>query len=203
MKQRPTLLVLLWAALALACDDEPDPVDSGPPPVDAGPMDAGPETPWPATLEGTTTLGDRRGRRIVRSIIHVHSPLSHDACDGEGWVDGELADAACLEHFRAAMCALRLDAVMITDHVPHLDEVAFEDALWIMGDDEPVMEGGEIVANRMACPDGHRVLLTVGSENALMPVALARHVGTGGVPDVDLYEGTTRRRRTRSTTRAG
>jgi len=144
--------------------------------TDAGARDAGaPPAPWPGELASTETLGDRRGRRIARATIHVHSPLSHDACDGEGWGDGELLDPTCLEHFRAAFCALRVDAAMITDHAPHINEVPFEQGLWIEGDDEPVMDGDAIVANRMACPDGHRVLLTVGSENTLMPIALTAH----------------------------
>ena len=173
MRQRRTL----WLGLALglaACGTDPAPMDDAG--TDAGARDAGaPPAPWPGELASTETLGDRRGRRIARATIHVHSPLSHDACDGEGWGDGELLDPTCLEHFRAAFCALRVDAAMITDHAPHINEVPFEQGLWIEGDDEPVMDGDAIVANRMACPDGHRVLLTVGSENTLMPIALTAH----------------------------
>jgi len=134
----------------------------------------------------------RRGRSIARSTIHVHSPLSHDACDGAGWVDGALAAPVCLSHFRAALCALHIDAVMMTDHAGHVNEVSFEQALWIDAGDEPVMQEGAIVANRMACPDGHRVLLTVGSENTHMPIALSRHPGdtTDPVELGDIYDGT-------------
>jgi hypothetical protein len=35
---------------------------------------------------------------------------------------------------------------------------------------------GNVIASRITCGDGHVVMLTVGSENALMPVGLKRHV---------------------------
>lgn len=182
--------MLCVLVVAIGCDTSAG-VDAGFDSATPPRTDAGPDPSWPHELPSSSTLGDRRGRTIARSIIHLHSPLSHDACDGEGWVDGALADAACLTHFRDAMCALRLDAVMMSDHVPHLDEVDFADALWIMDGDEPVMDGADIIANRMLCPDGHRVLLTVGSENALMPLALSRHVADRSDLDVlrALYEG--------------
>lgn len=175
--------------LVAACDG-PEPEDAGRP--DAG-VDAGPDLePWPASQDALTET--RRGRRLARSIVHVHSPLSHDACDGLGWVDGELADEACLAHFREALCALHIDAAMVTDHVPHLDELTLEGALWIAPGDEPVMgAAGTPVANRMACPDGHTVLLTPGSENRLMPLLLERHPGPPGDLDAmrEAYEGDT------------
>ncbi len=145
--------------------------------------DAGVPAPaWPSRLPDTLELGERRGRRIARSIVHVHSPLSHDACDGEGWVEGELADPACLAHFRAALCALRVDAAMLTDHAPHVNEVDFRRALWLSEGDEPV--GDPPYASRMACQsDPHRPLLTVGSENRLMPLGLSRHPGEGLASD--------------------
>lgn len=180
--------------LGLSCG-ESAPGDAGAP--DAGPedaaFDAGPPPPaWPGRLPGAESLGERRGRSISRAIVHVHSPLSHDACDGAGWVDGALADETCLANFRAALCALRIDAAMITDHTPHLDEVGFEGALWIAEGDEPVTNAaGDVIASRMACPDGHRVLLTVGSENVLMPLGLERHPGDPSDPEAvrAIYEG--------------
>lgn len=166
---------LVAICLALASCGGPDaPADAG---MDAARVDAGPILPafWPRELPPTSTLGTRRGRSIARATVHLHSPLSHDACDGEGWVDGALADATCLANLRAAMCTLRLDAAMLTDHAPHLDEVTLERALWLEEGDEPLTgPDGTIVAGRVVCPDGHRVLVTVGSENALMPLALAR-----------------------------
>jgi hypothetical protein len=88
-----------------------------------------------------------------------------------------LGDAECLAHLRDAVCRLHIDAANLTDHSSFINEVAFEDAFWIdtAAGDEPVMEAGAVVAARWACPDGHRVLITAGSENDLMPIALERH----------------------------
>ncbi len=173
--------LLSAAILVVGCESTPMDVDAA---LDAGTdavvvrPDAGPVPLWPADLPDTSTLGMRRGRRIARTIVHLHSPLSHDACDGMGFVDGHLGVPSCLSDFRAAACTLRMDALMITDHATHLSEVTFENAFWIdstMGD-APVMDAsGAVVAAHMACPDGRRVLTTVGSENALMPVGLLHH----------------------------
>jgi hypothetical protein len=56
--------------------------------------------------------------------------------------------------------------------------------------DEPVMDAsGAVIAARMACPDGHRVLVTVGSENELMPVGLLHHASATTDPAMlaDVY----------------
>ena len=191
MRLLPLLAMLL--ALALACGDDDAGDDAG---ADAGAdvggdvgsdatVDAGPMLdPWPGRMPATSELGLRRGRAIARSIIHLHSPLSHDACDGEGWVDGELADPDCLQHLRDSLCALRIDAAMLTDHAPHVNEADFMRALWIADGDEPILVDDVPVANRMACADGHRVLIQVGSENRLMPIGLERHPGDSTDPEV-------------------
>ncbi|MDQ3032198.1 MAG: hypothetical protein M3Y87_07270 [Myxococcota bacterium] len=171
------------AALALASCTEPSAVaDAG---MDAIVADAGPTPPpWPRGLPDLGALGERRGRTLARAIVHVHSPLSHDACDGEGFADGVLLDTECLDHFRDAACTLRMDALMVTDHAPHVNEVSLESALWMRDGDEAVRDGdGNVIASRIACPDGHRVLITVGSENELMAVGLLRHPGDPADPE--------------------
>ncbi len=189
------------AVVLLACGGDDDGLSDGG--FDASAEDApdvgidvnAPTVPWPHRLPDTAELGDRRGRRLARTIIHLHSPLSHDACDGEGFVDGALADETCLAHFRDSLCALRIDAAMVTDHAPHLNEVTLEEALWIQPGDAPVTdESGGVFANRIACEDGHRTLVTVGSENAIMPLGLRRHPGDPDAPStpeelITLYDG--------------
>lgn len=155
-------------------------------------VDAGPVPLWPADLPDTTTLGVRRGRHLARTIVHLHSPLSHDACDGMGFANGLLNVPSCLADFRAAACALHMDALMVTDHATHLSEVAFADAFWIdasAGDERVLDASGATIASRMACPDGRHILVTVGSENTLMPVGLLHHAGTTTDPAMlaDLY----------------
>ncbi len=187
--------LVLALGLLLACGDDsaaPDAGDAGEDATDDATTDVGGDTgvdaamadPWPSRLPPTTDLGDRRGRRIVRSIIHLHSPLSHDACDSEGWVDGELADPQCLQNFRDSLCALRIDVAMLTDHAPHLNETDFMQALWVQEGDEAILDGANPVASRMACrDDSHQVLLRVGSENRLMPIGFQRHPGDSTDPD--------------------
>lgn len=158
---------------AVACGSEAAPSDAG---IDAPPDALPPPPAWPRDMPALDALGERRGRTVARSIVHLHSPLSHDACDGAGWVDGALADTACLAHLRDAACTLRMDALMLTDHAPHVEEVSLEGALWMTSGDEAVRDAdGNVIAARWACPDGRRVLITVGSENELMPVGLLRH----------------------------
>jgi len=175
------LLVLVLALATSGCGDDGAPsVDAG---VDAG-MDAGVDAggdagpPWPHVLPDTADLGTLRGRRIARAIIHAHSPLSHDACDGMGWVDGALHDPTCLAHMRAAACGLNIDVLNLTDHSSYIFQAQFDEMFWPEAGDEIIHDtAGNHVASTWACPgDVHRVLVTVGTENALMPVGLAHHV---------------------------
>ena len=172
------LSALLFSALPplLGCGGADAGADAGA--TSDASADAGPALdPWPSRVPDALELGDRRGFRVARSIVHLHSPLSHDACDGAGWESGGLAAPACLEHLRSALCALHVDAAMLTDHAPHLNTIPLEVGLWMdVGDEEVRNLTGELVASRMVCPDGHRVLVTAGSENALMPLGLERHV---------------------------
>lgn len=138
---------------------------------DAGP----PPPPWPSGLAALDAT--RRDFQLRRAIVHLHSPLSHDACDGEGWVDGALVDTACFDHLRSAACTLHMDTLWLTDHAPHVEEPGFEAAHWASrpGDELVRSEAGDVIAARWACEDAHRVLVMVGSENELMPVGLLRH----------------------------
>lgn len=179
-----SVALVVSAAAAAGCgSSDPAGTDAG---LDAGldagmdagfdaSLDAGP--PWPHVLPDTTTLGTLRGRRLARAIIHAHSPLSHDACDGMGWVDGSLHDPTCLAHMRAAACDLNIDALSLTDHSNWIFQAQFDEMFWPEAGDEIIHDAsGNHVASTWACPGGHRVLVTVGTENALMPIGLAHHV---------------------------
>jgi len=157
-------------------------VDAADTAVDTATPDTGP--PYPRELPPASALGDdRRGKNLIRAIIHMHSPLSHDACDDQKTLAEATGpeSAECLSHLRDGLCAVHVDVVMLTDHAPYMNEISFEEALLMQPGDEPVMDGtGAVVASRITCPDdGHQVLVTVGSENALMPVGLRRHVVMG------------------------
>jgi len=159
--------------LLLACTGDTVPADSAPHTV-----------PWTREVPPLTlTL---RGRTWQRGIIHLHSPWSHDACDGQGIIDGE-PNAACLADFRAALCDNGLDYALTTDHPSYMAYQPYEDLLHLdtAAGDQPWPDAASPVANRIACPDGHSVLLAPGIEDALMPVMLDRHLaGTDEERDV-------------------
>ena len=152
-------MLLLLASLACS----PEPADTGVAIV-----------PWTA---GLPRLGDKpapRGGRWSRGIIHFHSPWSHDACDGDPLPGGE-PNLDCLADFRAALCTTAMDYVFVTDHPTHAAYQDFESLLWLEEGDEAIDMDGDLVANRMACPDGTSTLLMPGLEDELMPVGMMRH----------------------------
>ncbi len=115
------------------------------------------------------TFQDRRG------LIHLHSPWSHDACDGDPLPDGS-PDEDCLADLRAGLCTTAMDFAYLTDHPSHAAKQEFTDLLMLRGDDEPVEQDGQVIANRITCDDGHTVLWMPGIEDELMPVGLHRQV---------------------------
>ena len=129
--------------------------------------------PWPRTLPPAAVVGDGEGRWL-RAIIHAHSVQSSDACDGRPYLDGA-PNETCLQSFRHALCVTKVDVVFLTEHANRLASVRFEESMQLRGDDEPLRENGALVGYRIACPEGHRVMVFPGAENDLMPLALTRH----------------------------
>ncbi len=135
--------------------------------VDAAPA---PGPPTPAA----------RGWAKKRTIVHVHSAYSHDACDGEITKTGK-ANPVCLQQLRDALCASGLDVAFMTDHPAHMKEYTFAELLQVdlKQGDSPV--GNPPVANILHCkalPEmpAHDVVMTVGYEGTHnMPVGLASH----------------------------
>lgn len=133
--------------------------------------------PWQRLATPTSALPGPRGFRPVRGIVHSHSPFSHDACDGEGLTEDGAVNAPCADDLRRGMCEAAEDFVFLTDHPAHMAEQPFEDLLFLREGDEPVKgPDGSVIANAVACPDGRRVLVSAGHEDALMSVGLTRHV---------------------------
>jgi hypothetical protein len=174
----------LSIALLAAC------TSATPPPADAAsdittdltaPADAADATvdakvlpPWPHELPAASAMGSPRGLTTARVIVHSHSVHSHDACDGNPYVDGG-PNEPCLQSFRRAMCRARIDAVFLTEHAGLMAEGSFERVMQTRAGDEPVMEGGALVGYWTRCDDGHRTLWLPGAENELMPLGLRRH----------------------------
>lgn len=161
--------------------------DATPPPIDAAARPA-----WQPGLPAATALGVRRGLTPVRGIIHLHSPYSHDACDGNPRPGANRAiDEACLGHLRAALCTLHIGYAALTDHDDSMADEEFATLFSQRADDELVMGAGGPIASRLRCPDGHRVLITVGGENPLMPIMLDRHVPGTVAERHDVYNADT------------
>lgn len=147
--------------------------DPAPPtPAHAAPMVAR-RPPWPRTLPPASVMGDGRGRWL-RIVVHAHSVQSGDACDGRPYIDGA-PNEPCLQSFRGAACATKLDVVFLTEHADRLASVRFEESMPLREGDEPLREDGALVGYRIRCDDGHRVMVLPGAENDLMPIGLARH----------------------------
>jgi hypothetical protein len=128
--------------------------------------------PWDKALPQTSqTYALRRGLRTVRGPIHIHSPYSHDACDGKPLVNG-VPDPTCLADLRRGLCTTHQDFAMLTDHADFVAQTDWDALFLPAAGDEVVTQGGQHIASKLACPDGTSVLLTVGSENDLMPLGL-------------------------------
>ena len=110
-----------------------------------------------------------RGAHPQRSIVHLHSPFSHDACDGMGLVDGTVNES-CLADLRDALCRVHVDVAFITDHPDYAAEHSFSDLLLRRDGDQPIEVDGTTVGNRIVCSDGHTVDWMFGVEDELMPL---------------------------------
>ena len=139
---------------------------------------------WDKTLPPAEVIGTggARGFTTARGIVHLHSPYSHDACDGMPRDAQGVPNEPCLEHLRAALCTARIDYAALTDHDDTMADEEFATLFNMRGSDQPVMSGSAQIASRMSCDNGHEVLISVGGENDLMPIMFDRHV-TGTVDE--------------------
>ncbi|HEY5937397.1 MAG TPA: hypothetical protein VIU61_22280 [Kofleriaceae bacterium] len=146
---------------------------------------------WDPTLPDARELGVRRGLAPARGIIHLHSPFSHDACDGKPRNGDGTANEPCLQDLRAALCTTRQDFAAVTDHFDSMaDEDDFGKLFNMRAGDQPVMAGSDQIASRITCPDGHQLVLSIGSENNLMPLMLDRHIPGTAAERRAMYDGT-------------
>lgn len=118
------------------------------------------------------------GRAVKRAIIHLHSPISHDACDGH-----TMEDAPCFADLRAGLCNDAVDAAFFTDHPSAAAEKTYEELFNLQEGDE-VVDG---LGSRMTCETGHQVLSMPGIEDELMPVGLDRHVADSPAENDSIY----------------
>jgi hypothetical protein len=152
-----------------------------------------PELPaWDPTLPDARVIGSPRGFMPSRGIVHLHSPFSHDACDGNPRADDGTPNEPCLTDLRRALCTTRIDFAALTDHDDSMADEDFATLFSQRPGDEPLRDpAGDVVALRMICPeDAHVVTITVGSENDLMPIMLDRHVAGDVAQRHATYNGT-------------
>ena len=62
---------------------------------------------WNKELPSAAELGNPRGFRWARTLIHLHSPHSYDACKQASAVD-------CLNALRDSFCMNRIDFAFLT-----------------------------------------------------------------------------------------
>ena len=172
-----TLLLCLLLS-ACAAPDAPAPDDD----------DATPFEPGPWIREQPALDIEVRGLRELRTITHLHSHWSHDACDGEPQPLG-VPDEDCLQDLRDALCSNRIDIAFTSDHPGHADEADLRTLALLRGDDEAI-EFGRGWVNRMTCPSGHQTLIMPGIESGpMMPFAVQEHAADAwGTWGVDAFE---------------
>ena len=144
--------------------------------------------PWSAGLQPLATdVAAIRNWQPRRAIMHLHSPWSHDACDGEPLIDGS-PDPTCLDDLRTALCLTNVDVAYLSDHPAHASEQPYTALFHLQDGDEPVMFEDKMIATRISCSDGNSVLWRAGIEDELMPLGLKSHTVMGDpVASHELY----------------
>lgn len=158
-----SVLCLLTFALT-ACKSATTPVGETPTPTETtSPNPTATPTPAPVVYQE------------ARTILHVHSAYSHDACDGEGITNG-VVNAECITDLREAACAAGLDFVALTDHPSFMSDYSMTEVLLFdQAAGDVLVEGADgPFANVTTCADGHQVTYLAGYEGSphLMPLGI-------------------------------
>jgi len=148
---------------------------------------------WDPTLPDASVIGAPRGLQPSRGIVHLHSPYSHDACDEMPRDANGVPNEPCLQDLRRALCVDKIDFAALTDHDASMADEDFPTLFSMRGNDVAIPDAsGNQIASKMTCDDGHQVVITVGSENDLMPIMLDRHVTAATVQERhDIYNADT------------
>jgi hypothetical protein len=161
-------------------------VDAGTPDAgtpDAGQPDAGTDAGTDAGVDAGFDAGVDAGPiayQTARVIVHLHSAISHDACDGHSAHDGGLGarDPVCLQQLEDGICAAKIDVAFLTDHPSYVSDQTREDALLSRpgrGETWELTDGGLEHGNRKLCADGHSFVLATGVEGThTLPIGLAQ-----------------------------
>ncbi len=136
---------------------------------------------WDQTLPASTSLGSPRGYRIARTIVHLHSPYSNDACDSHGGGEaGGTFNEACYQDLRTALCKNRVDFALVTDHPDNMSIHTFSElALTRSGD--TVLTSGGTVGSQITCSGSTQTpQIYIGFEkgDGLMATLMTQHEAT-------------------------
>ena len=191
MRRWPTALLLLPALLLGCPGDETDDDDSAAVTDDDDNTEAPLVIPWNSDLPPLSgDIAPPRGFVPLRAITHFHSPFSHDACDGNGYLYGVL-DEPCLSEMRDGLCRTSVDMAYLSDHPSYAAWQPFDEWLLFRDDDEELLLGGDLVASLIHCDTGHDVTYIPGIEDDLMPFSLEQHAAPLGEEADELYNTTT------------
>lgn len=152
--------------------------DGGPPPL--------PDVWEPGVLLPSDDTPHPRGWLDRRGLVHTHSPYSHDACDEMPRDEDGNLDATCVEDLRRALCQVRHDYVMFTDHRESFSDSDFPEVLLFdeARGDALIERNGQAVANWAGCEDMTPglppTLLLGGCEAEMMAVGLTEHASGRG-----------------------
>ena len=124
-----------------------------------------------------------RGWLLGKTVVHIHSAYSHDACDGQVSKTGKI-DLVCLGQLRDGLCAAGLDVAFMTDHPSTMNDRTFAELLFFDAakGDKVLGPAGQPYGNVIQCPQtetwaAHELVVTVGYEAThIMPVGLHTHV---------------------------
>lgn len=184
----------MWFLVALVTGcAEPDPVSG----ADSAAPGASDVVPWSKSLlPANRAFAPVRSYQPRRGIIHLHSPWSHDACDGNGLIDGQ-PNADCLADLRVGLCATAIDFAYLSDHPSYSADQSYGDLFMAQPGDELVDSTGQASdqpeALRIHCSDvgrgepDHTVLWMPGVEGDLMPVGLSRQSGASSDANYTIY----------------
>lgn len=138
--------------------------------------DTGPYSdPW--TVVPSSVLPTVRGYRVVRGIMHNHSPYSHDGCDNKPRLDDGSRNEQCYQDDRDGMCKTRQDFIFMSDHPTLFADYEYPEVLFYKEGDTLIERDGEPQANWVNCGDGFKVLFAAGTEGEPMPLGLEHHIG--------------------------
>jgi len=137
-----------------------------------------------------------RGFVETRTIVHLHSAFSHDACDDEGLDADGNPNQPCIDRMKNALCKERIAMTFMTDHPSHMDATPMEQLLYAdesAGDQVLRDADGRPWASAFACPMGQggpdgKVWLQVGTEAThTMPIGVRRHAEDRSFYGNDFY----------------